>query len=188
MRFLSVCSGIAGRPAVDMLGKVFCRLTVTERVPVESLGRHYQARWRCVCECGGVVVRTGSDLRTGRIKSCGCYRRDRAGQLYRKHGLSQTAPYTMFYDARKRAAALDLPFLIEPEHIVIPERCPVLGFLLTTKGQRDTRPSLDRIIPSLGYVPSNVRVISFRANRIKSDATPDELRAVLAYSEGICAF
>jgi hypothetical protein len=94
----------------------------------------------------------------------------------------------MFYDARKRAIALGLPFLIEPEHIVIPERCPVLGFPLTTDGPRDTRASLDRIVPSLGYVPGNVRVISFRANRIKSDATPDELRAVLAYSEGVCAF
>lgn len=185
MRYLSVCSGIGGRPAIDMLGKKFGRLTVAERIP--SPKRNDQARWRCVCECGGEVVVAGHKLRAGSTKSCGCFRRDRMGQVFRKHGLSKTPAYTMFYDARKRALALTLPFSIEPEHIIVPERCPVLGILLTTDGARDSRPSLDRIVPALGYVPGNVRVISFRANRIKSDATPDELRAVLAYSEGKCA-
>ena len=41
----------------------------------------------------------------------------------------------------------------------------------------------DRVVPALGYVPSNIRVISFRANRIKSDASAAELRAVLEYVE-----
>lgn len=44
-------------------------------------------------------------------------------------------------------------------------------------------PSLDRMIPALGYVASNVRVISYRANAIKRDATLDELRALVAYVE-----
>ena len=30
-------------------------------------------------------------------------------------------------------------------------------------------PSLDRIIPSLGYIPSNVRLVCFAFNRAKSD-------------------
>lgn len=58
-----------------------------------------------------------------------------------------------------------------------------LGLLLDGS-RRDRKPSLDRVVPSLGYVKGNVRVISFRANRIKSDATADELRAVLSYTEG----
>jgi hypothetical protein len=41
------------------------------------------------------------------------------------------------------------------------------------------------MVPSLGYVPGNIRVISMRANRIKTDATADELRAVLRYMEGV---
>ena len=43
----------------------------------------------------------------------------------------------------------------------------------------DNSPNLDRIFPKKGYVPGNVRVISQRANRIKSDATVEEMRAVL---------
>ena len=89
----------------------------------------------------------------------------------------------MFYDARKRALANDLPFSIEPDDIIIPAICPVLGIDMMAGGPRDNVPSLDRIIPSQGYVPDNIRVISFRANRIKSDATASELRAVLKYVE-----
>lgn len=89
----------------------------------------------------------------------------------------------MFYDARKRAISLNLPFNIEPEDIVIPEICPVLDITLSAKGSRNNRPSLDRKIPELGYVIGNIFVISFRANRIKSDASPFELRRVLEYSE-----
>jgi hypothetical protein len=103
--------------------------------------------------------------------------------LYRKHGKSKTPEYAMFYDARKRAARGGLPFTIEPGDIAIPARCPVLGILLTVAGPRDTRPSLDRVVPSAGYTTSNIRVVSFRANRIKSDSTAAELRAIAAYIE-----
>ena len=44
--------------------------------------------------------------------------------------------------------------------------------------------ALDRVRPEAGYTKGNIRVISFRANRLKSDAKPDELRLVLDYMEG----
>jgi len=174
------------RPAIDMTGQVFGRLRVIRREVVFNRGRTDQARWLCRCECGSEVVLPGYWLRSGHHKSCGCYRRDRAGNVFRRHGLSKTPEYVMFYDARKRAHASGVPFSIQPEDIVIPDRCPVLGIALSRDGHRDSSPSLDRIIPSHGYVPGNVRVISFRANRIKSDATIEELRAVLAYMEDEC--
>lgn len=182
MRYLSVCSGPSHR-LKDMTGLEFGRLRVVGRVAVLNRGRKDQARWLCACECGGEITVTGSALRTGRNKSCGCFRRDRMGAMFRSHGKSKTPEYCMFYDARKRALANHVPFSIEPDHIVIPSVCPVLGIELLAKGPRDNTPSLDRIIPALGYVPSNIRVISFRANRIKSDATAAELRAVLEYVE-----
>ena len=90
----------------------------------------------------------------------------------------------MFYDARKRAQNLNLPFSIVPTDIVIPEICPVFGLHLSFDGLRDHKPSLDRIVPEAGYTRDNTRVISFRANRIKSDASASELQAVLAYVLG----
>ncbi len=59
------------------------------------------------------------------------------------------------------------------------ESCPILHIKLTHDGNRDHSPSLDRIIPQKGYVKGNVQVISLRANRIKSDATLEELERIV---------
>lgn len=173
MIYGSVCSGIAA-------GQKFGRLVVVAKVPKN---RCDQWRWRCRCECGNEIIVTGSRLKNGCNKSCGCLRRDRTGGLYRTHGKSQTLAYCMFYDARKRALAFGLPFTIEPEDIKINSVCPVLGIPLSEDGNRNNRPSLDRAVPSRGYTPSNIYVISFRANRIKSDASIDELKKIVAYME-----
>ena len=59
--------------------------------------------------------------------------------------------------------------------------CPALGLKLdfTHATRANNSPSVDRIVPSLGYVPGNIQVISWRANNLKSDCTdPDELQKV----------
>ena len=83
----------------------------------------------------------------------------------------------LFERARKRAKQGSLPFGITPSEIIIPVACPVLGISLLIGGPRsDHSPSLDRIVPALGYVSGNVRVISDRANRLKSNRTLSEIR------------
>ncbi len=87
------------------------------------------------------------------------------------------------YRARQRG----IPFDLTKDDIVIPKTCPVLGIELRQlliedepqKGYHPNAPSLDRIIPELGYVKGNVRVISARANLLKNDATISELELVL---------
>ena len=85
--------------------------------------------------------------------------------------------------AKHRARYKGLPFDLTPDMIEIPEVCPVLGISLEfgSVSSRDCSPSLDRIVPELGYVEGNIRVISGRANRIKSDASIEELEAILKY-------
>lgn len=92
--------------------------------------------------------------------------------------------------AKRRAAQKGVPFAIEPSDIVIPERCPILGiplrigvhgFRVHEFGGDEDSMSLDRIVPELGYVPGNVAVISWRANRLKNNATLDELEALLRW-------
>jgi hypothetical protein len=86
----------------------------------------------------------------------------------------------MFHDAKKRAKRDGMCFEIAREDIQIPDACPVFGTAFThTPGRRtDSSPSLDRINNNLGYVRGNVMVVSWLANRIKSDATLDQLRTV----------
>ena len=84
--------------------------------------------------------------------------------------------------ARARAKAKGLPFSITKEHVVIPAVCPVLGFPLARSngGASDQSPTIDQIVPGAGYTPDNVRVISYRANRLKCDATLEEMELILA--------
>lgn len=84
--------------------------------------------------------------------------------------------------AKTRAKKAGLPFDLTIEDIQIPEVCPVLGIPLIRNlgGSYPTpnSPSIDRIIPTLGYVRGNIAVISNRANTIKQDANVEELTAV----------
>lgn len=48
-------------------------------------------------------------------------------------------------------------------------------------GGGDNSASIDRVRPELGYVPGNVVVMSLKANRIKNNATAEELEAVLNF-------
>lgn len=89
----------------------------------------------------------------------------------------------LVWGAKKRSRESGVPFSITPSDISIPTVCPVLGIPLVY-GAKIGKPqpgslSLDRIIPELGYVRGNVRIISFRANTLKSDATLAELFLVL---------
>jgi hypothetical protein len=62
----------------------------------------------------------------------------------------------------------------------------VLGVELTFGSRGRSNPSIDRFNndPAVGYIKSNVNIISYRANGLKSDATAEEMRYVLAYMEG----
>jgi hypothetical protein len=65
---------------IDLTGKRFGRLTVLRR-----LGKTFQARWLCVCDCGKEHSPLGSNLRNGNVTSCGCYRHECMSVLGKLH-------------------------------------------------------------------------------------------------------
>jgi len=89
--------------------------------------------------------------------------------------------------AKQRAKKYGLPFDITYKDIVIPECCPYLGIKLVPFSEWSS-PSLDKIIPELGYVKGNIQVISTKANTMKNNATQAELvrfaEAVLSRDTG----
>lgn len=100
----------------------------------------------------------------------------------------------MLSRAKQRAISKGLEFSISESDFVIPAVCPVFGTLLSVANKKFREPgfsgskdsmSLDRLDSSKGYVPGNVAVISWRANRIKGDATLAELQAVVAWLESL---
>jgi hypothetical protein len=95
---------------------------------------------------------------------------------------------TMLIDARKRAGDRGLEFTITLEDVFVPDTCPLLAIDIAVGVGKmtDNSPSLDRIDPTKGYVPGNVWVISWRANRIKSNASLEELKRLVAALEAKC--
>ena len=73
--------------------------------------------------------------------------------------------------AKVRAKAQGIPFDIDVTDINIPDVCPVLGIKLKIhtgkSGAFKDSPSLDKIIPELGYVKGNVQVMSQLANQMR---------------------
>lgn len=82
----------------------------------------------------------------------------------------------LFNIAKQRSKKKNIEFSITVEDLKVPEVCPLLGIKLDSYSDDiDIHPSIDRIDSSKGYIKGNVWIISHRANRVKSDATADEL-------------
>ena len=96
--------------------------------------------------------------------------------------------------AKKSAEKRGLKFdLTEADLLPMPTHCPVLGIKLRYECSPQTGPraairndlaSLDRKDNSLGYVRDNVFIVSWRANQLKSDATPQEIAALSKWMGG----
>jgi hypothetical protein len=99
----------------------------------------------------------------------------------------RVARQKMVRQARHNSGLLGIPFNITFEDVTIPERCPVLGIKLqqTTGRRGDCSPTLARLVPRLGYVKGNVIVTSWRANRLKSDASADDMVRMAEFFGGI---
>jgi len=83
--------------------------------------------------------------------------------------------------ARIKDSALKrgLEFNLDEADLIYPNICPVLKIPLNSETYGN-KPSVDRIDNTKGYVKGNVRIISQRANRLKADASIEELELILA--------
>ena len=187
----------------DLAGQRFGRL-----VAIEPTAERRQACvvWRCQCDCGAVVFKTTQYLNNPRSRlSCGCYfaghpkhtresrmaaHRASARSRYKQKDIAaikakriaverKNVAHAMLLHLRSRAKKFGIECTITEADLVVPEICPVLGFVMVRRGPiRDMSPSVDRIDNTKGYVPGNVVVVSYRANRLKSNATVEELMLV----------
>ena len=176
----------------NLEGQRFDRLLVVKEVEDDKPG----AYWECLCDCGGSKVVRGTTLKHGKIRSCGCLRTDSNrkqkhrlvhGQSNSTNGKKMTREYSMLLSSRRRAKHDGIPHNLELSDIVIPEFCPVFTNVRLSRDNKKVgydSPSLDKLKPELGYVRGNVRVISWRANTIKQDASVEELRRVAEWLEG----
>lgn len=105
-------------------------------------------------------------------------------EYHRKMHANNPIP-RMLAHAKARAKHAGLPFTLRCEDMSIPRYCPLLSIPIVcgSRKKHDGSPSIDRIDPRKGYTPDNCWVVSNKGNRIKNNATLDELRRIVAALE-----
>jgi hypothetical protein len=151
------------KPLVDMIGLVFGRLTVVARAENTKGGG---AQWVCRCECGEQKVNTRKNLIKGRVRSCGCLRRETSREIglrSRTHGQAVlvTPEYKAWVSALGRCHN---PRHKQWElyggrgiHVADEWRDDFAAFFAYIGPKPSPQHSLDRIDPNRGYEPGNVR-------------------------------
>ena len=140
--------------------------------------------WRVDAQGYSLMQWTGSLKQLEIIKN----QRKKQAKAYRLNNRIHVARYA----AKRRAKQGNVPFELETEYLksIFPNDglCPVFKTPLVWGGEGDERnnsPSLDRIVPELGYVEGNVVWISNRANILKRDATWEELHRVAEWLKSV---
>jgi hypothetical protein len=173
----------------DWAGQKFFHITILDCTFAKSKGGN--ALWNAQCSCGTKLILIPQHVKRGDRKHCGCQKTIKPAKIRassqkdidraKRWTMNQTPEYIMYQRVRRRALEKGLMFNLDLSDIIIPKYCPVLGMeLRVAKGKhmQYESPSLDRIIPELGYTKGNVRVISMRANTLKNNATLAELEAI----------
>lgn len=83
---------------IDMTGEKYGRLTVISYIPI-SRGK---SKWLCQCDCGNETFVTRSNLVMGKIRSCGCMKKEMIGNLNKKHGMRHTRLYRIWLNMKTR--------------------------------------------------------------------------------------
>lgn len=179
----------------------FGRLKVLSRASSHvTRGGNVLTRWLCLCSCGSQKIVLTSSLLQSKTKSCGCLLRETSkakGLLNKTHGgysksssIDDQIKYQSLVNIRERSrrhgyesdlAVNDLPELTNV--------CPVLGirYQKGTLKNKDASPSIDRKNPNLPYLKKyadNLVFISHKANRLKSNATVEDLEKIISYMRG----
>jgi hypothetical protein len=98
---------------------------------------------------------------------------------YRSNNPLNVRSTKMVCEARSKSLIKNLPFNIDFQYVYNlckTGKCDITGIEFNTKsGKNPYSPSLDRIVPKLGYIRGNVRVILWALNAFKNKWSDSEI-------------
>ena len=106
---------------------------------------------------------------------------------YQKEHAKKYPNRALFKRVKATAKRKGIEFSLELKYIKIPKKCPILDIPLD-KRDRNHTPSIDRIDNKIGYIKENIKIISFKANNLKSNATIEQLKKIIKYMEKFKTF
>jgi DNA-binding CsgD family transcriptional regulator len=163
-----------------MIGQTFQHLTVL--ACASNVGK--RKAYECRCSCGAATVVTGTNLRSGKTKSCGCLRSQNLRSILTTHGMSQHPLYARWWSMHKRCydTSHNRFYRYGARGITVCERWHSFASYL-----EDVLPSyregltLDRVDNDGHYGPDNFRWTSHRVqarNRSTCIVTEEEITAM----------
>ena len=163
--------------------------------------------WKIVCRClicnkEDVVKKFGEwnkykraiEKAPNTYINCGC-----SHPAFKKGYRSKLKPnqfsklYRHLKGVESRAKENGIPYNLDIEYFIdkdtkrdkektgYPDFCPILGIKLDRELGADHRPSFDKVIPENGYIKGNVQIISYKANRLKSNMHLSDFKKFVEY-------
>lgn len=78
---------------LELTNQKFGKLLVLNR---ESNNKSGNTMWKCLCDCGNIIITSGHCLKNGYSKSCGCTRNEKIKYINYKHGKSSSRLFTIW--------------------------------------------------------------------------------------------
>jgi hypothetical protein len=166
-----------GRKAIDLAGQYFERLWVLKRHGTRNNGRHVV--WECLCLCGKITYQYSQKLLRGKVKSCGCLKKEKAAA-----GISprKKRPYEHLYNklvkrAKERGYTVNYSYYSYLQLVHRNKWCHYchkkLQFsIVSSSGDRRLKNQgyqVDRKDSSRGYEEGNCVACCFRCNYAKGN-------------------
>jgi len=143
----------------DITGFKFGRLTVVEIASTRKNAKKID--WVCECDCGNKTIATGTELRIGNVRSCGCLSSDLSRERATKHGACATKEYHAYRSMKDRCYRVSHEYYSKygaKGVSVCSEWLESFDNFLNDMGKAPSKEhSLDRIDNDGNYEPSNCR-------------------------------
>lgn len=159
----------------DLTGKSFGNLRVLDLVKTKK----GKSQWDCLCNCGNRKVIKGESLRSGKTKSCGCFK-NRKGI---DNPNTRTTSIERYFSKIKNGIirptkTLDFNITIyDLENLIIQQnyKCAISGINIElSKNPHIQTASLDRIDSSKGYRKDNIQWVHKKINLMKMNLSQEE--------------
>lgn len=164
----------------NLVGCRFERLTVLEFVGVVSPSRNLS--YKCICECGKIIITTASNLRLGKTKSCGCLSKERIktlNSLLPGEAAKRGVYRLLKCNAERRGIEFNLTF--EESVFIASQDCYYCGKAPCLVGTKKytvngswLHNSVDRLDSNKGYSFDNCVPACLTCNVAKSEMTVDQ--------------